>query len=221
MVRLYRGEGGADRPRKAGKGEGETQWYSSDYKMAAKYARRNNGKVYYVEMPRSEARRLLMSRETTTLKPELHAQRKVVENPATEGSFNRWHDMAPPRLEAQPPPAEVAPTEAAPAPGGLDLGEQVDPNLAAKQRQELDLAAQQPLRGARKTGAAQEETLPEGLFGGKIAPELLDQLAAKGQALDLGDGKGLRPIEEIHAELEADQKAIDTIESCLLGRPTP
>jgi hypothetical protein len=113
-------------------------------------------------------------------------------------------------------PAEAMAKE--PAPGGLDLGEKVDPNLAAKQRQELDLAAQQPLRGGRKTGAAQEETLPEGLFGGKIEPELLDQLSAKGLAIDMGDGKGVRPIEEIHAELEDDAKAIDTIESCLVPK---
>jgi hypothetical protein len=111
--------------------------------------------------------------------------------------------------------------EAPPASPSLDLGEQVDPNLAARQRQELDLAAQQPLRGARKTGAAQEDVMPEGLFGGKIEPRMLAELEAKGQAVDLGDGKGLRPIEEIHAELEDEAKAIDTIESCLLGRPTP
>jgi hypothetical protein len=122
-------------------------------------------------------------------------------------------EAAPPRLE--PPAAEPAAAGEAAPPPTLDLGEQVDPNLAAKQRQELDLAAQQPLRGGRKTGAAQEETLPEGLFGGKIEPELLDQLSAKGHAIDLGDGKGLRPVEEIDAELEAEAKAIDTIESCL------
>jgi hypothetical protein len=106
--------------------------------------------------------------------------------------------------------------EAPPAAPSLDLGEQVDPNLAAKQRQELDLAAQQPLRGARKTGAAQEEVMPEGLFGGKIEPRMLAELEAKGLAVDLGDGKGLRPVEEIHAELEDDAKAIDTIASCIL-----
>lgn len=104
----------------------------------------------------------------------------------------------------------------APAAPSLDLGEQVDPNLAARQRQELDLAAQQPLRGARKTGQAQEEVMPEGLFGGKIEPRMLAELEAKGLAVDLGDGKGLRPIEEIHAELEDEAKAIDTIASCIL-----
>ncbi len=102
-------------------------------------------------------------------------------------------------------PAEAPGATESVTPPTLDLGEQVDPNLARKQAQELDIAAQQPLTGARKTGAAQDELMPEGLFAGAEAP-----------TFDLGDGKGERTIADIAAELDADQAAIDTIKACLL-----
>jgi Phage tail lysozyme len=101
-----------------------------------------------------------------------------------------WGDSA---LRA---PAEATPT--------LDLGEQADPNKAAVARQEAQLQAEQPLTGARKTGTAQADTMPEGLFGGAEEPKF-----------DLEDGKGPRTVDEIAAELNAEQSGIDAIKGCL------
>ena len=81
----------------------------------------------------------------------------------------------------------------------------IDPNIAARARQEADIAAQQPLDGARATGVAQDPAMPEGLFGGAQEP-----------TFDLGDGKGVRTLADIEAELDADQAAIDAIKGCLL-----
>ena len=134
------------------------------------------------------------------------------------GSRNaRYYEDEAPAAAPEAPPAQAAPAapppaEAAPA-GGLDLGEAVDPNLAAKQAQELDLAAQQPLLGGRKTGQAQNPTMPEGLFGGAEEPALLD---AESGLFDLGDGKGPRSAEEIDADIAADEAALDAIKGCLL-----
>lgn len=87
-----------------------------------------------------------------------------------------------------------------------DIRAATDPNIAAKARQELDLAAQQPLLGGRKTGAAQSDIMPEGLFGGPEAPDMFD----------LDDGKGVRSVADIEAELNAEQAGIDAIKGCLL-----
>jgi hypothetical protein len=120
--------------------------------------------------------------------------------PANEDSdeFEGWHigdrtrELLGEKTEA---PGEPAPS--------LDLGEAVDPNLARKQAQELDIAAQQPLQGARKTGAAQNELMPEGLFAGPEAPKF-----------DLEDGAGPRTITQIANAFDAEQAAIDAIKGC-------
>jgi Phage tail lysozyme len=89
---------------------------------------------------------------------------------------------------------------------GLDLGEAVDPAIARRQAQEAQLMADQPLRGERKTGEAQQGVMPEGLFGGAEEPAMFD----------IGDGKGARPVADIAAELDAEQAGIDAIKGCLL-----
>lgn len=86
-----------------------------------------------------------------------------------------------------------------------DLRAEADPNLAARTRQELDLQAQQPLRGARKTGQAQADTMPEGLFGGPDEP-----------TFDLDDGLGPRTAAEIDAEIAAERAAIEAMRKCLI-----
>jgi hypothetical protein len=105
MVRLYRGEGAREGERSAGSNDDMGLWYHSVYDKAAKYARRNNGQVSYVELPRSEARRLLNNGDTTMLPLELDAQRQVVQDPENEGAFNKWRDMA----VTEPVAEEVAP----------------------------------------------------------------------------------------------------------------
>jgi hypothetical protein len=86
----------------------------------------------------------------------------------------------------------------------LDRGAEVDPAIAERARQEAQLQADQPLRGARKTGEAQTETMPEGLFGGAEEPKF-----------DIEDGKGARTAQEIAAELDAEQSGIDAIKGCM------
>ncbi|WP_225205092.1 hypothetical protein [Novosphingobium huizhouense] len=90
----------------------------------------------------------------------------------------------------------------------LDNGAAVDPNLQAKARQENDLAAQQPLSGARKTGKAQDPTLPEGLFGGPIEP-----------TFDLGDGSPPKSMKDLLADIDRDTADNATIENCMIPGP--
>lgn len=98
----------------------------------------------------------------------------------------------------------------------LDNGAAVDPNLAARRRQELQLRAETPLgagvKGGQATGVAQSDVMPEGLFGGQEVPtfDLGDA------TFDLGDGKGARTLKEIENEIAADEAAIDAIKGCLL-----
>lgn len=91
----------------------------------------------------------------------------------------------------------------------LDNGQAVDPNVAAKARQENGLAAQQPLTGARKTGKAQDATMPEGLFGGPAEP-----------TFDLGDGSEPKSMADLLRELDDDDAANATIRDCMDPKPT-
>ena len=90
----------------------------------------------------------------------------------------------------------------------LDNGAAVDPNIRAKTRQELDLAAQQRLDGSRKTGVAQDPTMPEGLFGGPVEP-----------TFDLGDSGPPKTMNDLLAELDADEADNATIRSCMVPKP--
>lgn len=88
----------------------------------------------------------------------------------------------------------------------------VDPNIAARQRQELELRAQQPLsagvKGGQATGIAQNGTLPEGLFGG-----------AEEAKFDIGDGS--KPTDLFGAVKKFDDEADDlgTIRDCMAPKP--
>lgn len=93
-------------------------------------------------------------------------------------------------------------------PATLDNGAAVDPNIAAKTRQELDLAAQQRLDGSRKTGRPQDPTMPEGLFGGPVEP-----------TFDLGDGGPPKTMKDLLSELDADEADNATIRSCMVPKP--
>lgn len=79
-----------------------------------------------------------------------------------------------------------------------------DPALADRRRQEAQLGAEAPLRGANKTGQEQDGTMGLGLFD-----------AADQPTFDLGDGKGARTAAEIDAEIAADRAAIEEIRACL------
>lgn len=83
-----------------------------------------------------------------------------------------------------------------------DVRASVDPNIAALNKQKVDLAAAAPMRAK----AEQDGTMGLGLFDNADQPTMFD----------LGDGKGERSITEIEAELNADQAAIDAIKGCLL-----
>lgn len=97
----------------------------------------------------------------------------------------------------------------APPANGLDLGEAVDPAIARRQAEELRLRAQQPLsagvKAGQATGTAQNAVMPEGLFGGAEVPKF-----------DIGDGRGPRTLDDIEAEIKADESAINAIKGCLL-----
>ena len=87
----------------------------------------------------------------------------------------------------------------------------IDPNIAARNRQEADIAAQQPLTGARKTGAAQDPNMPEGLFGGPMEPTLID----------LGDGGPPKSMDDLLRDLDADAADNATIRGCMDPKPSP
>ncbi|OYZ10798.1 MAG: hypothetical protein B7Y36_08205 [Novosphingobium sp. 28-62-57] len=110
-----------------------------------------------------------------------------------------WHDVR----------AAVAESAEPPSGNLLDLGEAIDPAVRERERQKLQLRAETPLgagiKGGQATGVAQNDVLPEGLFGGKEVP-----------TFDLGDGKGPRTIKDIEDEIAADEAAVEAIRNCLL-----
>jgi hypothetical protein len=114
------------------------------------------------------------------------------------------HDIRAQVARADPPEAEGA---------RLDLGEAVDPAAAARARQENDLRAADPLRGGRKTGQAQDPTMPEGLFGGAVEPEL----AMRFNDVELPTGRdgALEKPATLLARLDAEEAAIKAMRDCL------
>lgn len=82
-----------------------------------------------------------------------------------------------------------------------DVRAEVDSNIAALDRQRAQLGADAPMRAK----AEQDGTMGSPLF------DAVDQ-----PTFDLGDGKGPRTIDDIDAEIAADQAAIDAIKGCLL-----
>jgi hypothetical protein len=94
-------------------------------------------------------------------------------------------------------------------PTALDSGAAVDPNIAARERQENALRAAAPLSGRVKggeeaRGAAQDATMPEGLFGGEVEPRF--RLDAEGPEQSLAD---------IVGDLDAEAADLKTIRDCL------
>jgi hypothetical protein len=82
--------------------------------------------------------------------------------------------------------------------------EAIDPNIARKTAQEADIAAQQPLTGARKTGVAQDPVMPEGLFGGPIEPGLFADVPFEtGAAVPETAREALLRLDEEDAALKA------------------
>lgn len=81
------------------------------------------------------------------------------------------------------------------------VGPRADPNIAAKDKQRAQLAAEAPMRAKTE----QDGTMGTPLFD-----------AADQPTFDLGDGKGPRTIKEIEDEIAADEAAIDAIKGCLL-----
>lgn len=75
----------------------------------------------------------------------------------------------------------------------------VDPNVAARRKQEVDLKAAAPLRGENRTGQAQDGTMGLGLFDAADQPEF--RLDAEGEAMPLRDMLDALDAEE--AELRA------------------
>lgn len=96
-----------------------------------------------------------------------------------------------------------APDASAPA-AKLDNGEAIDPAVAERARQENQLRADQPLRGARKTGAAQDGAMPEGLFGGPEQPTF--RLSEEGEPQDL---------QSLLDDIDAEAADLKNITDCL------
>ncbi len=88
--------------------------------------------------------------------------------------------------------------------GPLDRGAELDPNQADRQRQLIQLGADAPMRGANRTGQAQDGTIGLGLFDTADQPRF-----------DLDDGKGARSAAEIDAEIQAMRAGIEEIRKCL------
>lgn len=82
-----------------------------------------------------------------------------------------------------------------------DVRAEVDPNIAALDRQKAQLGAEAPMRAK----AEQDGTMGTPLFD-----------AADQPTFDLGDGKGARTLKEIEDEIASDEAAIEAIKGCLL-----
>lgn len=82
-------------------------------------------------------------------------------------------------------------------------GQDTDPAVADRQRQEMQLRADAPMRGANRTGQAQDGTMGLGLFDEADAP-----------TFDLGDGQGPRSAADIFRELDEEAADIETIKAC-------
>lgn len=79
---------------------------------------------------------------------------------------------------------------------------------------EMDKKAPPVAEVTRATGSAQAGNFPA-LEAAPNLGEMRAQGKPDAQMFDLGDGKGLRPIAEIEAELASDDAAIAAIQSCL------
>ncbi|WP_156428089.1 hypothetical protein [Novosphingobium sp. FSW06-99] len=85
-----------------------------------------------------------------------------------------------------------------------DIEQRIDPAIAERDRQRVQMGFDAPLRGENKTGVAQEGTMGLGLFDASDQP-----------VFDLGPGDNAGKIEAIQSALNADQDALNTITSCL------
>lgn len=86
----------------------------------------------------------------------------------------------------------------------LDLGEGVDPAIAARQAEEARLRAEAPLRGENRTGQAQDGTMGLGLFDAADQPSF--RLDVEGEERSLGD---------LLRDLDGEGKDLGTIRDCL------
>jgi hypothetical protein len=84
----------------------------------------------------------------------------------------------------------------------LDLGAQVDPAVAARQRQETELKAASPMRSTEE----QESTMGLGLFD--VADQPTFRLSDEGDA---------QPLHQIMQEAESDELAAQALRACLKG----
>ncbi|WP_454888659.1 hypothetical protein [Sphingobium indicum] len=84
------------------------------------------------------------------------------------------------------------------------LGGAVDPNIAARQRQEAQMAADAPLQGSAKTGQAQGGTMGLGLFDAADQPGF--RLNEEGGTINPAD---------LLAELDEEEAALQIIKGCL------
>lgn len=95
-----------------------------------------------------------------------------------------------------------------PSTSALDNGAAVDPAIAARQRAEAQLRAEAPLRGANRTGQAQDGTMGLGLFDQADVPKF-----------DLGDGDGPTDLKGLFDKLDGEADDLGTIRSCMVPKP--
>lgn len=122
----------------------------------------------------------------------------VRESDAIELTRNGFEDM---RAASEPKvagPAPAAPTALAQP---VALENHIDPAIAERDKQRAQLAAEAPLR---KAAVAQEGTMGLGLFDATDQP-----------VFDLSQGDAAAQIAAIKSALDADQAALDQINSCL------
>ncbi len=89
FTRVYRGEGDLTKPRMAGHGGEQGNWYTSDLKRAQKFARKNQGKLYYIDLDKETTRKLGLNVADTTIVPhELDKTRQpfIAENEISKTS---------------------------------------------------------------------------------------------------------------------------------------
>lgn len=125
--------------------------------------------------------------------------RQAIDGPLPDAVAQRFSDPVGPEAKAQA------------ASFTHDLEAALDPNIAARTRQEADIAAQQPLDGARKTGVAQDPTMPEGLFGGPVEPPLA---IFNDVMFDTGGPVPETPRQAL-ARLDDDDAALAAMRGCL------
>lgn len=217
MVRVYRAQGDLSNSRQGIDTTADALWFSADPEIAASYAAKRSGEVYYLDLPADRARELLGANSGTANVPlaEAAAMRQFTDlGPVRRDAMVDGYTLTPTQVadhvmsRVDGSRRELAPQDlASVSPATRDdlAAARIDaPAIAAEARQ-LDLFSEPHGEGA----SLQAESLAHDMRA------LLDAAEGDaGAAFRLEDGSEIS-IADILADLDEDRAVIETIRSCL------